>query len=165
MIEQLLGERGPQRRPIRVADLTWSSTFSVHHRLAESYRRGPILLAGDAAHVHSPAGGQGMNLGIRDALALAEVIAAEVLGTPGRPGLDSYEATRRPVAQDVVAATHRLTRMATLRNPIARAVRNKGLRGVNRFGAVRRQVAMQLSGLDDSSGASAGQGSGSGASR
>ncbi|WP_331716728.1 FAD-dependent monooxygenase [Micromonospora inositola] len=62
--QALLDERGPARRPDRVTDVLWASRFRVHHRVAETFRAGPVLLAGDAAHVHSPAGGQGMNLGI-----------------------------------------------------------------------------------------------------
>lgn len=69
-VQDLLTARGPAAAPPKVRELVWSSRFSVHHRLAESYRRGPVFLAGDAAHVHSPAGGQGMNTGIQDAVTL-----------------------------------------------------------------------------------------------
>jgi 2-polyprenyl-6-methoxyphenol hydroxylase-like FAD-dependent oxidoreductase len=62
-IQALLDARGPQKRPVRVDDVVWSSRFRVHHRLADRYREGRIFLAGDAAHVHSPAGGQGMKIG------------------------------------------------------------------------------------------------------
>jgi 2-polyprenyl-6-methoxyphenol hydroxylase-like FAD-dependent oxidoreductase len=75
-IQALLDARGPQKHPARVNDVVWSSRFRVYHRLADRYREGRILLAGDAAHVHSPAGGQGMNTGIQDAVALAAPLAA-----------------------------------------------------------------------------------------
>ncbi|MEU8748249.1 FAD-dependent monooxygenase [Streptomyces parvulus] len=115
----------PERRRLRglgqaeVTGSTWSSRFRVHHRVADRYRNGRLLLAGDAAHVHSPAGGQGMNTGIQDGYALGRAIAA------GR--LDAYEAQRRPVARRVVAFTHRMTRVATARNAAARAARNIAL--------------------------------------
>ncbi len=69
-IQKLLDERGPQASRARIKHVVWSSRFRVHHRLASSYRDGRILLMGDAAHVHSPAGGQGMNTGLVDAVVL-----------------------------------------------------------------------------------------------
>ena len=63
-----------------VTEVIWGSRFRVHHRVADTFRAGRILLAGDAAHVHSPAGGQGMNLGIQDAVALADALAAVLAG-------------------------------------------------------------------------------------
>lgn len=113
-VQQMLDERAPGQA--QVTDLAWSSRFRVHHRVAEHYRAGRLLLAGDAAHVHSPAGGQGMNTGIQDGHALGRAFA------DGQ--LDGYEAQRRPVAQRVVAFTHRMTRLATMRNPMARGARN-----------------------------------------
>ena len=69
-VQALLNERGAQQEPAHVDALVWSSRFRVHHRVADRYRAGRIVLAGDAAHVHSPAGGQGMNTGIQDGYAL-----------------------------------------------------------------------------------------------
>ena len=79
-----------------VTELLWGSRFRIHHRVADSYRAGRLLLAGDAAHVHSPAGGQGMNLGITDAVALADALT-EALRT-GHDTLDAYSApsAKRP---------------------------------------------------------------------
>ncbi|MFJ8026103.1 FAD-dependent oxidoreductase [Streptomyces sp. NPDC096311] len=113
-IQRLLDERAPGQA--KVTGRAWSSRFRVHHRVADHYRADRLFLAGDAAHVHSPAGGQGMNTGIQDGYALGQAFAT------GR--LDGYEAQRRPVAQRVVAFTDRMTRMATTRNPMARGVRN-----------------------------------------
>ncbi|WP_174531339.1 FAD-dependent monooxygenase, partial [Micromonospora maritima] len=94
--QALLDERGPARRPDRVTAMVWASRFRIHHRIADTYRSGPVLLAGDAAHVHSPAGGQGMNLGLRDAVALGDALAA------GPEALDAYAAERRPRAEEVL---------------------------------------------------------------
>ncbi|WP_405924391.1 FAD-dependent oxidoreductase [Streptomyces sp. NBC_00035] len=116
-VQRLLDERAPGQA--KVTGIAWSSRFRVHHRVADRYRSGRLFLAGDAAHVHSPAGGQGMNTGIQDGYALGQAFAT------GR--LDGYEARRRPVAQRVVAFTDRMTRMATTRNPLARVARNAAL--------------------------------------
>jgi 2-polyprenyl-6-methoxyphenol hydroxylase-like FAD-dependent oxidoreductase len=142
-IQALLDARGPQKRPARVKDVVWSSRFRVHHRLADRYREGRIFLAGDAAHVHSPAGGQGMNTGIQDAVALAGVLRD---GADERI-LDGYEAERRPVAADVIAFTDRMTRVATVDRSAVRTIRNAALRVLNRIPAVRRKIALNLSEL------------------
>jgi 2-polyprenyl-6-methoxyphenol hydroxylase-like FAD-dependent oxidoreductase len=130
-----------------VADIVWSSRFRVHHRLADHYRSGRLFLAGDAAHVHSPAGGQGMNIGIQDALVLAGRLAAVLLEGVDQSTLDEYEAERRPVAEEVVAFTHRMTRVATVGNAPLRGVRNAVLRALDWVPAVHRTMAMNLSEL------------------
>ncbi|AHH18268.1 FAD-binding monooxygenase [Nocardia nova SH22a] len=142
----LLKERGPQANPITVQSLVWSSRFRVHHRLADRYRAGRILLAGDAAHVHSPAGGQGMNTGIQDALALADALGAVVVDGASDAVLDAYESARRPIAERVVSFTDTMTRVATV--PAAlRGVRNSALRVLDRIPAVHRRMALELSEL------------------
>ena len=128
-----------------VTDVIWGSRFRIHHRVADTYRAGRLLLAGDAAHVHSPAGGQGMNLGIQDAVALADALAAVLGGEPDSL-LDDYSAARRPIAKGVVTMTDRLTRLATLPRA-ARPIRNAAISLVGRVPAVRRALARQLSGL------------------
>ncbi|WP_369639755.1 FAD-dependent monooxygenase, partial [Nocardia sp. JMUB6875] len=110
-VQALVDARRPGAK-VKVEEIIWSSRFRVHHRVADHYRAGRILLAGDAAHVHSPAGGQGMNTGIQDAALLGRLLAAVVDGAP-ESTLDEYEKTRRPVAQGVVKFTDRVTRMAT----------------------------------------------------
>ncbi|MFJ9789581.1 FAD-dependent oxidoreductase [Streptomyces globosus] len=137
-VRALLAER--LRGEARVHDLVWSSRFRVHHRVADRYRAGRLLLAGDAAHVHSPAGGQGMNTGIQDGHALGRALAAG--------DLDAYEARRRPVAQRVVALTDRMTRVATARGRTLRVLRNTLLPVLARIPAVRNRLARELAELD-----------------
>jgi 2-polyprenyl-6-methoxyphenol hydroxylase-like FAD-dependent oxidoreductase len=137
-VQALLDARTPGQA--RVAEVVWGSRFRVHHRVADAYRAGRLLLAGDAAHVHSPAGGQGMNTGIQDGYALGRAFAE------GR--LDTYEARRRPVARRVVAFTDRMTVLATLRRRPARALRNAVLPLVSRIPAVRGRIVRELSELD-----------------
>ena len=144
-VAALLRARGPGAGT-QVRSVVWSSRFRVHHRLAEAFRRGPVFLAGDAAHTHSPAGGQGMNTGIQDGVDLGDRLAA-VLDDGADPALlDGYEATRRPVARQVVTLTDRMTRAATLSGLPARA-RNLALQGLGALPPVRRAAAMNLSEL------------------
>jgi 2-polyprenyl-6-methoxyphenol hydroxylase-like FAD-dependent oxidoreductase len=147
-VQALLDARGPVASPAAVRHVEWSSRFRVHHRLADSYRRGPLFLAGDAAHVHSPAGGQGMNTGIQDAIMLAELLADVVGGDAPTTDLDRYETVRRPVAVGVVAMTHRLSRAATARRPLTRFLRNTALHAAGRLRPVRHAFAMNLSELN-----------------
>lgn len=104
---------------------TWMSYFHVHKRLVPHYRVGKVFLAGDAAHVHSPIGAQGMNTGLQDAYNLAWKLALVIQGA-GRPELlDSYEAERRPVAQRVLRNADAVTRVMTLQNSLGREIRNR----------------------------------------
>jgi 2-polyprenyl-6-methoxyphenol hydroxylase-like FAD-dependent oxidoreductase len=91
--------------PATFSDMRWSSTFRISMRLAGRYRVGDAFIAGDAAHIHPPTGGQGMNTGVQDAYNLAWKLALVAGGKASAGLLDSYEAERRPVAVDVVART------------------------------------------------------------
>jgi 2-polyprenyl-6-methoxyphenol hydroxylase-like FAD-dependent oxidoreductase len=146
-VQALLDTRGPVTVPAAVREVVWSSRFRVHHRVADAYRSGPLFLAGDAAHVHSPAGGQGMNTGIQDALLLAELLTDVLDGREPETRLDRYETERRPVAVDVVTMTDRLTRAATAHHPLSRFLRNTVLRAAGRLRPVRHALAMNLSEL------------------
>jgi 2-polyprenyl-6-methoxyphenol hydroxylase-like FAD-dependent oxidoreductase len=144
-IQQILDSRGPGQHRSVVTDVIWGSRFRIHHRVADTYRAGRLLLAGDAAHVHSPAGGQGMNLGIQDAVALSEALAATLAGGPDSM-LDDYSAARRPIARGVVTMTDRLTRLATLPRAV-RPLRNAVISVVGRLPVAKRALAWRLSGL------------------
>ncbi|WP_304118527.1 NAD(P)/FAD-dependent oxidoreductase [Mycolicibacterium bacteremicum] len=145
-VQHLLDERGPQARPAVVEQVVWGSRFRVHHRIADSFRADRVLLAGDAAHVHSPAGGQGMNLGIEDAVAAGEALD-RVLGGEPTALLDDYAAARHRTAERVIAMAGRLTDVATLPRH-RRPLRNAALRLAGSVPAVRRAAAFRLSGLD-----------------
>jgi 2-polyprenyl-6-methoxyphenol hydroxylase-like FAD-dependent oxidoreductase len=144
-VQELLDKRAFGRGELMVTELLWGTRFRIHHRVADSYRAGRLLLAGDAAHVHSPAGGQGMNLGIDDAISLAGALAGVVQGGSDAP-LDAYAATQRRRAEQVLKLTGRLTRISNLPLPL-RPIRNSGMRLAAQLPALRRQLAVQLSGL------------------
>ena len=145
-IQALLDIRGPGAA--QVEEVAWTSRFRVQHRLATSYRKGPMFLAGDAAHVHSPAGGQGMNTGIQDAADLGNLLGQVIAGELPETQLDNYQNRRRPVAQRVVSLTDRMTRMATLQAPGARLARNLLLNLLLRNPALRRRVTMRIAELE-----------------
>jgi 2-polyprenyl-6-methoxyphenol hydroxylase-like FAD-dependent oxidoreductase len=144
-VQSLLDTRAFGPGQTVVTELLWGSRFRIRHRVADSYRAGRLLLAGDAAHVHSPAGGQGMNLGITDAISLARALS-DVLHGGSDAALDSYSESQRMRARQVLKLTGRLTRIATLPRPL-RPIRNSGMRLAAQLHGVRRQLALQLSGL------------------
>jgi 2-polyprenyl-6-methoxyphenol hydroxylase-like FAD-dependent oxidoreductase len=96
-----------ERMQLDVERVNWLSTYRVHHRVARHFRRGRIFLAGDAAHIHSPVGGQGMNTGIGDAVNLAWKLASVVAGEAAPALLDSYEPERIAFARRLVTSTDR----------------------------------------------------------
>jgi 2-polyprenyl-6-methoxyphenol hydroxylase-like FAD-dependent oxidoreductase len=98
---------------IKVQEVSWFSIYRVHHRVAEHFRQGRVFLVGDAGHVHSPAGGQGMNTGLGDAVNLGWKLAAVLRHTAPEAVLDTYEAERRPFAEQLVATTDRAFTAAT----------------------------------------------------
>src|SRR5579864_8310227 len=142
-IRQLVGERAPE--PVPVSDPAWLATFRCHRRSTNVYRRGRVLLAGDAVHIHSPAGGQGMNTGIMDAHNLAWKLALVASGRAPEALLDSYGAERGPVAADVLALTHALVKLGTVANPGPRAVRNTVVPLAGHLASVQRRAVRRIS--------------------
>jgi 2-polyprenyl-6-methoxyphenol hydroxylase-like FAD-dependent oxidoreductase len=112
-----------ERMGITVESVNWFSTYRVHHRVASTFRRGRAFLLGDAAHIHSPVGGQGMNTGIGDAVNLAWKLAAVLHARWDEKILDTYECERRAFACRLVATTDRAFTFVTRNGPIARYVR------------------------------------------
>jgi 2-polyprenyl-6-methoxyphenol hydroxylase-like FAD-dependent oxidoreductase len=145
-------QRLVDQRAGRVLEITgshWLTTFDIHHAQVPAYRHGRVFLAGDAAHVHSPAGGQGMNTGIQDALDLARRLGAVLRGgAPDDSVLDGYETDRRPIVEEVVAFTDKMTRVATLGSPALRGLRNTALRTLDWIPAVHHRMALNLSELN-----------------
>ena len=110
--------------PMEISDCVWKAWFRISHRMVQQYSIGRVFLAGDAAHIHSPAGGQGMNTGIQDAFNLGWKLALVTHGVADARLLASYEAERMPVARSVVNLTDRMTRTATAQNPVAQHLRD-----------------------------------------
>lgn len=110
---------------VEVEQVNWFSTYHVHHRVADRFRQGRAFLLGDAAHIHSPAGGQGMNTGIGDAINLAWKLAAVLGGRAGDALLDSYQAERIAFARRLVSTTDRAFTMATAEGRLAKIVRTR----------------------------------------
>jgi 2-polyprenyl-6-methoxyphenol hydroxylase-like FAD-dependent oxidoreductase len=110
---------------VRLHDPVWMTNFRLHHRAATHYRAGRVLLAGDAAHVHSPAGAQGMNTGIQDAVNLGWKLAHTLQGVADPAVLDTYETERAPVGRMVLRFTDRAFTVATSTNPIVRFARTR----------------------------------------
>ena len=141
MIELRTAQHFPARDPV------WLSRFHISHRKVQQFRRVRVFLAGDAAHIHSPAGGQGMNTGLQDAFNLGWKLALVVRGIAPPQLLASYDAERRPVAGGVINLTDRITRMATMRNSVAQSVRDFLLHTVSGIDFVGERIADRLAEL------------------
>jgi 2-polyprenyl-6-methoxyphenol hydroxylase-like FAD-dependent oxidoreductase len=138
-IQSILDKRFPGG--VRATDPIWLSSFRINERKVENYRAGRVFLAGDAAHVHSPAGGQGMNTGMQDACNLAWKLALVVRRIGSESLLESYSVERSPIAAEVLKVTGRITAMATTSNKVVQTLRNHaaalvlGLTPVRKFAA------------------------------
>jgi 2-polyprenyl-6-methoxyphenol hydroxylase-like FAD-dependent oxidoreductase len=145
-IQQMLDSRGPGT--VKLTKLNWLSMHHVHQRQVEAYRYGRVFLAGDAAHVHSPASGQGMNLGIQDAFNLAWKLGLVHQGLAAESLLDSYSSERQTAGRRVLKMTDFFTRINTVSTPIAQKLRNivGPLIALNEFVQQRYRIAVtQLS--------------------
>ncbi|HZY28735.1 MAG TPA: FAD-dependent monooxygenase [Jiangellaceae bacterium] len=113
------------RGTVRLHDPVWTTNFRLHHRAAAHYRAGRVFLAGDAAHIHSPAGAQGMNTGIQDAVNLGWKLAHSLRGVAHPSVMDTYEPERAPVGRMVLRFTDRAFTIATSTNPLVRFARTR----------------------------------------
>ena len=120
-----ISRRAMDNLKVRVSKVNWFSTYHIHHRVTEHFRKGRAFLLGDAAHIHSPAGGQGMNTGISDAVNLAWKLAAVLAGNAPDSLLDTYETERIGFARRLVATTDRAFSLATAEGRIADIVRTR----------------------------------------
>jgi 2-polyprenyl-6-methoxyphenol hydroxylase-like FAD-dependent oxidoreductase len=128
-------------------DLRWSGRYQSESRQAPTYRAGRVLLAGDAAHAHSPAGAQGMNTGLQDAMNLGWKLGAALAGWGPDWLLDSYSAERHPVGAGVLALSGRQFRLNTVRSPGRRALRWAVHRLVVPLPSVQARLARDYSGI------------------
>jgi 2-polyprenyl-6-methoxyphenol hydroxylase-like FAD-dependent oxidoreductase len=144
MIQQIVDERGPAG--VRLYDPQSMSIFRVHRRRSTGYRVGPVFLIGDAAHVHSPAGGQGLNTGIQDAHNLAWKLAAVARGDAEPRLLDTYPPERQVVAEAVMRDTDIQTRLWMVRGRARVAARDAVFRLVDRSGILSRYYAPVMAG-------------------
>ncbi|MGY1548904.1 FAD-dependent monooxygenase [Streptomyces sp. MN6] len=128
-------------------DARWLSRFHSDERQAPEYRVGRVFLAGDAAHVHSPAGGQGMNTGLQDAANLGWKLAAVVKGQAPDSLLDTYQAERHPVGKAVLRSSGGLVRLARAQSPALRALRAVVSALVNTAAPARTKVLAQITGI------------------
>lgn len=142
-VQRLIDRRGPGK--LRFLEPSMLSTFTAPHRIAASLRAGRCFLAGDAAHVHSPAGGQGLSLGMQDVRNLVWKLAGVIHGRLSPAILASYDSERRAAAQQVVKAIHGLTRQ-TLFPPMALRARNAVLHLLHRAGRLQGILLPSLSG-------------------
>ncbi|MFB2561663.1 FAD-dependent oxidoreductase [Rhizobium sp. IMFF44] len=126
--------------PAAIAEKTWVSQFRIHFRHVEPMAKGNVFFVGDAAHIHSPAGARGMNLGIEDACWLAWLIAE------GRE--QEYSALRIPAVKQVLKQTYGLTRLVTMQRPLAVVARNFFAPLLLRFGPIRRTLLRSVAGYD-----------------
>lgn len=144
-VQDLVTERSPV--PIALASIEWLSGFRVRQGIARSFRSGRVLLAGDAAHVHSPAGAQGVNAALQDATNLGWKLATVCRGEAPESLLDSYDAERRPAASLTVLMANRMTKGATLGSRFARGTRDLLWSNAGRLGVVQRALPPVVSGV------------------
>jgi 2-polyprenyl-6-methoxyphenol hydroxylase-like FAD-dependent oxidoreductase len=132
---------------LRLADPRWTAVFRIHRREAGHFRQGRAFLLGDAAHIHSPVGGQGMNMGMQDAFNLAWKLGL-VIGHGGNPALlDSYEPERRPIDEAVLRQTDRATRLVSLHGTVTRFVRDHLMALATRLPVVVEKLGEAISGI------------------
>ncbi|MFJ8081185.1 FAD-dependent monooxygenase [Streptomyces sp. NPDC096205] len=134
-------------RDFGMYDARWMSRFHSDERQAPAYRVGRVFLAGDAAHVHTPAGGQGMNTGLQDAANLGWKLAQVLGGHAGDDLLDTYQAERHPVGRSVLRSSGGIVRLAMAKRPWTLALRAALAHFLGAVGPARRKAAGQITGI------------------
>lgn len=132
----------------QLSDPVWITPFSIHHRQIQQYRHDRVFFCGDAAHIHSPMGGQGLNTGIQDVYNLVWKLALVKQRHCTDALLDSYHAERYPVGKAILEKTDKMTRLILLRNRLLIALRNGIIRLLGSFERVRHAIARDLSELN-----------------
>lgn len=146
-IQSIVDDRGPTGGK-HIEEITWKSGFHLSHCVAEVNYKGRVLLCGDASHVHSPAGGQGMNTGIQDAISLGEPLA-RALRSEDLASLRTWSESRHRIADELISMTHRMTLAATLRSPAQRFIRNAAMSLASHIPGFQHMLAQRLSELDN----------------
>jgi 2-polyprenyl-6-methoxyphenol hydroxylase-like FAD-dependent oxidoreductase len=146
-IVEYLGARLGEEAGGTIRSVVWTSTFRIQRRLVDDYRHGRVLLAGDAAHIHSPLGGQGMNTGMGDAENLAWKLALVVSGRAHAGLLDTYTAERRPIAKDVLETTSGVTEVVVRDGWATRLLRDRIAIPLMNREWVQRKIAERASQL------------------
>lgn len=131
-----------------ISNPTWMSNFRINYRMVTEYRKGRVFLAGDAAHIHSPFGGQGMNIGIQDAYNLAWKLALVLAGKARESLLDTYQEERMPIARYVLQGSHTGTGILVVQNPVLRWLRDHVLLPLLNLDSIQRYLAQQASELN-----------------
>ena len=144
-VQKVVAQRAPAG--FEVLSMRWSSYFRVHHRHVSRMSVGRVFIAGDAAHIHSPFGGQGMNTGLQDVWNLAWKLDLAVRGRGNKQLLESYSAERYPVIKGVIETTHRLTRAMGTGSKFAQAVRDTVIPLISRTSVFQRRFVQNLSEL------------------
>lgn len=152
LVQRVLAERGPKGLEVRA--LNWSSYFRVHHRYAKRLRTGRIFLAGDAAHIHSPFGGQGMNTGLHDVWNLVWKLDLFLRGHANERVLDSYGAERLPVIKNVIGMTDLLTKVMGSPSKFVQVLRNAVIPMLSHVAPFQQAFVERLSELGISYGGS-----------
>jgi hypothetical protein len=134
-------------RDYGMRDARWMSRFHSDERQAPAYRVGRVFLAGDAAHVHTPAGGQGMNTGLQDAANLGWKLAAVFNGQVDAALLDTYQAERHPVGASVLRSSGGIVRLAMAKYPWTRALRAGITAVLGHVGPARRKAIGRITGI------------------
>jgi hypothetical protein len=141
--QRIVDERGPQGT--RISEPVWLAGFRSHLRHVKETKHGRVFLTGDAAHIHSPAGGQGMNTGMQDAANLAWKLALVVQGRAGEELLDTYPVERLPVAESVLKMSDTMLKMATMKGNLTRKLRDQLVPFLINKEVVQRRFRNQVS--------------------
>lgn len=145
LVRSILAQRAP--RGIEARSLNWSTYFRIHHRQVARLREERIFIAGDAAHIHSPFGGQGMNTGLHDVWNLVWKLELFLKGVGNERLLDSYSSERLPVIKNVIETTDVLTRVMSTPNKLVQALRNAVIPMASRLAPFQHAFVQRLSEL------------------
>ena len=144
---QIIAEKRSEDQ-LKVVGANWLSSFWIHSKMLNRFRKGNVFFIGDAAHIHSPAGGQGMNTGMQDAYNLAWKLALSIQGHTKPNLLDSYEEERLPNARALLTNTERMTSLILMRNPFLQWLRQKVLKFSMKEKHLQHAIIMEMSMLN-----------------